>query len=59
MERTVASYPFLTPSLVDAAKIHQLVHPKRGRPRRLGKVSSGWPLTEGRVARPALYQPAS
>jgi uncharacterized protein (DUF433 family) len=51
-ERVRASYEFLTPELVEAAKVYQLVHPRRGRRRSIAEVHPDWTVTEKRVVRP-------
>lgn len=52
MERVIDSYPFVTPWLVEAARVYQLVHPRRGRRRSLGETNPGWKVTESKVVRP-------
>lgn len=49
MERVVDSYPFVTPKLVEAAKVYQLVHPRRGRRRSLGDTHPDWKVLETKV----------
>lgn len=39
MDRLKASYPFLTQAHVQAAKVYEAVHPRRGRPRRMAEVN--------------------
>lgn len=51
MERVVDSYPFVTQKLVDAAKVYQLVHPRRGRRRSLGEANPTWKVREEKVVR--------
>ena len=51
-ERVRASYDFLTPELVEAAKVYQLVHPRRGRRRSIADVHPDWEVTQRRVVRP-------
>ncbi len=51
MERVVDSYPFVTPKLVEAAKVYQLVHPRRGRRRSLGDTHPDWTVRETKVVR--------
>jgi uncharacterized protein (DUF433 family) len=51
-ERVQASYQFLTPELAEAAKVYQLVHPRRGRRRSIAEAHPDWKLTEKRVVRP-------
>lgn len=51
MERVVDSCPFLTPRLVEAAKVYQLVHARRGRRRSLGDTHPDWTVRETRVVR--------
>lgn len=51
MERVVDSYPFVTPKLVEAAKVYQLVHPRRGRRRSLGDAHPDWKVRETKVVR--------
>lgn len=46
------SYPFLTEAHVASARVYAAVHPRRGRPRRIGESSSGKRLRE-KVIRPA------
>jgi uncharacterized protein (DUF433 family) len=50
-ERIRASYEFLTPELAEAAKVYQLVHPRRGRRRSLGDAHPDWQVTQRRVVR--------
>jgi uncharacterized protein (DUF433 family) len=38
-ERLQASYPFLTEAHVEAARVYQQIHPRRGRPPRLRDVN--------------------
>ncbi|MBS0341064.1 MAG: DUF433 domain-containing protein [Proteobacteria bacterium] len=47
------SYPFLTEAYVASARVYAAVHPRRGRPRRLGEVSSRKRLREKITLRPA------
>ena len=54
MARLKASYPFLTEAHIQAARIHEEVHPRRGRPRRLADVN---PPETRRVTR-VVRQPA-
>jgi uncharacterized protein (DUF433 family) len=51
-ERVRAAYDFLTPELAEAAKVYQLVHPRRGRRRSIAEVHPDWKVTETRVVRP-------
>jgi len=53
MDRLVASYPFLTDAHVQAARIYDQVHPRRGRPRRLADALPAAARTVTRVVRPA------
>ena len=39
LPRLQASFPFLTQAHVGAARVYSQVHPRRGRPRRLGEVN--------------------
>ncbi len=50
-ERLIASYPFLTPELIQDAEIYLQVHPRRGRPRKLGELNPGWTPQESKVVR--------
>ena len=50
-KRLVDSYPFLTPELVDDAEVYLTVHPRRGRPRKLG--AAAWKRTGTKVVRAA------
>jgi uncharacterized protein (DUF433 family) len=52
LERVVDAYPFVTPSLVEAARVYQLVHPRRGRRRSLGEANPGWKVRESTLVRP-------
>ena len=52
--RLVASYPFLTPDLVDDAEVYLTVHPRRGRPRKLGgtdSLNASWKRASAKVVR--------
>jgi uncharacterized protein (DUF433 family) len=42
-------YPFVTDELVTAARVYQRVHPRRGRPKRLGEANPNWKLRESKV----------
>ena len=59
MERVIDAYPFVTPKLVEAAKIYQLVHPRRGRRRSLGEVHPDWKVLEAKSVRLPRTRPAS
>ena len=48
MGRLKASYPFLTEAHIQAARVYDEVHPRRGRPRRLADT---YPTMEPRVRR--------
>jgi uncharacterized protein (DUF433 family) len=39
VQRLKASYPFLTEAHLQAARVYEEVHPRRGRPRRLGEIN--------------------
>ena len=56
MDRLKASYPFLTEAHVQAAKVHEEIHPRRGRPRRIAETHPG--LTR-RVTRVVRHAPAA
>jgi uncharacterized protein (DUF433 family) len=58
-ERLKASFDFLTPDLAEAARVYQLVHPRRGRQRGIEEVHPDWEVVENRVVRPprALVKP--
>jgi uncharacterized protein (DUF433 family) len=45
-ERLLAAYPFLTPEAMEDAEIYLQVHPRRGRPRKLGGVDGAHPEWE-------------
>lgn len=47
-ERVLRSYPFLTYAHIDAARVYDLVHPRKGRPRRLSDTN---PATLRRVTK--------
>ena len=51
-ERVRASYEFLTPELAEAAKVYELVHPRRGRRRSIAEVHPDWVISQRRVVRP-------
>lgn len=53
MDRLKASYPFLTEAHVQAAKVYEEVHPRRGRPRRLSEANPELPRRVTRVVRRA------
>jgi len=53
MERLRASYPFLTDAHVQAARVYEAVHPRRGRPRRLADTNPAMTPRVRRVVRPA------
>lgn len=53
MERLQASYPFLTEAHVDAARVYQLVHPRRGRPRRISERNPALKPHLSKVVKPA------
>jgi uncharacterized protein (DUF433 family) len=53
MERLRASYPFLTDAHVQAARVYEAVHPRRGRPRRLADTNPAMKPHVRRVVRPA------
>ena len=55
-ERLRASYPFLTPELIEDAEIYLRIHPRRGRPRKLGGADGAnptWKTVSRRTVRPA------
>lgn len=54
LARLQVSYPFLTPAHIEAARVYLQVHPKRGRPRRLGHAHPGLRTASSRVVRPAV-----
>ena len=39
LDRLKASYPFLTEAHIQAAKVYEAVHPRRGRPPRIADVN--------------------
>jgi uncharacterized protein (DUF433 family) len=47
------SYPFLTEAHVAAARVYAAIRPRRGRPRRLGEMSSRKRLRQKIMLRPA------
>jgi uncharacterized protein (DUF433 family) len=47
--RLRASYPFLTPAHIEAARTYAAVHPRRGRPRRLSEIDPRWQLARSTV----------
>ena len=51
--RLHASYPFLTQAHIDAARTYAVVHPRRGRPRRLSEANPAWKGAGSRTVRPA------
>ena len=52
LDRLKASYPFLTESHIQAARVYEEVHPRRGRPRRMADVN---PELSPRVKRVIKY----
>lgn len=53
MDRLTASYPFLTEAHVQAARVYDEVHPRRGRPRRIADVNPELPRQSRRVVKRA------
>ena len=53
LPRLQASFPFLTQAHVGAARVYSQVHPRRGRPRRLGEVNPDAVRRSARVVRTA------
>ena len=53
MARLKASYPFLTDAHVQAARVYNQVHPRRGRPRRLAEINPTMTPRVRRVVRRA------
>ncbi len=51
-DRLIESYPFLTPERIEDAEIYQQVHPRRGRPRKLGEMHPDWKIQHSKVVRP-------
>ncbi len=51
LERLNASYPFLTEAHIQAAKVYEAVHPRRGRPRRMVDVNPELPRRVIRVVK--------
>ena len=49
LDTVKAAYPFLTAAHVQAAKVYQAVHPRKGRPRRLAEVNPGLACSIRRV----------
>jgi hypothetical protein len=49
--RLKASYPFLTEAHVQAARVYVKVHPRRGRPRRIGESNPGLPRRVTRIVK--------
>lgn len=47
------AYPYLTEAHVDAARVYEIVHPRRGRPRRLQELHPDLAVKRRRVLRPA------
>jgi len=52
-QRIVAAYPFLTDERIEAARVYALVHPRRGRPRRISETQLGWKVKSSHEVRPA------
>lgn len=50
-DRLKASYPFLTEAHIQAAKVYEEVHPRRGRPRRLSVANPDIPRRVTRVVK--------
>jgi len=53
MERLKASYPFLTEAHIQAARVYDEVHPRRGRPRRLADTNPAMTPRVRRIVRRA------
>jgi len=53
LDRMQASYPFLTDAHINAARVYNRVHPKRGRPAKLAESNPEWTVKSSRVVRPA------
>ena len=53
MERLQASYPFLTEAHLDAGRVYLLVHPRRGRPRRIEERNPSLKPRVSKVVKPA------
>jgi uncharacterized protein (DUF433 family) len=51
-ERVQESYEFLTPDLVEAARVYERANPRIGRRRSIAEVHPDWTPTEKRVVRP-------
>lgn len=51
LQRLRHSYPFITPELIEAARIYSAVRPRRGRPRRLAADNPDWQLKSSKVVR--------
>lgn len=49
--RLKASYPFLTDAHIDAARVHQSVNPRLGRPRRLSDAHPSWKVVDRKTIR--------
>jgi uncharacterized protein (DUF433 family) len=56
MGRLKASFPFLTEAHVHAARVHEAIHPRRGRPRRMAEAN---PDLTRRVTRVVRRAPAA
>ncbi|CAN5391901.1 hypothetical protein BH11PSE9_BH11PSE9_01030 [soil metagenome] len=55
-QRLRASYPFITPDLIEDAEIYLQIHPRRGRPRKIAGSSSAkpaWNEISRKTVRPA------
>ncbi|MCW7541850.1 DUF433 domain-containing protein [Aquabacterium sp. A7-Y] len=52
LARLQKSYSFLTPELVNAARVYAQVRPRRGRPRRLSEAHPDWTVKSSKVVRP-------
>lgn len=53
MERLQASYPFVTEAHVDAARVYMLIHPRRGRPKKLSERVPALKPRISKVVKPA------
>lgn len=51
LDRLKASYPFLTETHIQYAKVYDKVHPRRGRPRRMADVNPDLPRCVTRVTK--------
>ena len=54
LEALKQDYPFLTPELIELARVYEALHPQRGRPRTLARQFPAWQV-EHKAIRPGAH----